>query len=73
MSARACKAGQLATELPGEDGRLLALLLDGNPDTRGREVPATALSRALGRLGHQVSPTAVKDHRRRVCGCYRKD
>lgn len=68
MSA-SCTAGRLAVELPGEDGRLLALLLAGNPDMRGRHVPATTLARAMHAEGHRVSATTIKDHRAGRCVC----
>lgn len=68
MSA-SCTAGRLAAELPGEDGRLLALLLAGNPDQRGRHVSAQALANAMCQLGHRVGPTTIKDHRAGRCIC----
>lgn len=66
-----CKLGQLLHTLPEGDAGLLALLLDGEPDERGRDVSAAALSRALRAMGHDVGPTTVKDHRGLRCACNR--
>jgi hypothetical protein len=34
-------------------------------------IPATAISRALDKLGHQLSATSLARHRRGECGCPR--
>lgn len=64
-----CKAGKLAAELPAPDGALLASLLSGEPDGRGRHVPASVLARAVRADGHLLSATTVKDHRAGRCAC----
>lgn len=70
-----CKLGGLLAsgDLDEQDADLLVQLLDGEPDERGRTVPATALATALRGMGHAVGPTTVKDHRGCRCACTRKD
>jgi hypothetical protein len=69
-----CKAADALTDLSldedrAADARLLAGLLVGGTDDRGRVVSAVVLARALTTLGYPVGPTTVKDHRGGRCAC----
>lgn len=73
-----CKAGQLVEWPHVFDGaeRELAVGLLASADAtdaRGRNVPASTLSRALANLGHRLGPTTIKDHRAGRCACARQD
>lgn len=67
----ACKVGQVAGALPALDRALLDGWLTTGTDANGRRVSAAVMAQALTAEGHQVGPTAVKDHRGRRCSCYR--
>ena len=79
----ACKVGTLPELLDPEDGQLLTTWATATRrDARGNPISfvngtaalsAAALSLALFREGHDVSPTALKDHRGGRCGCYRQE
>lgn len=60
-----CKAGAMLKVVPRGDRKLLARLLAGGKDDRGRDVPATTLAKVLT----GVSATTIKDHRGGRCVC----
>ena len=70
MSAR-CKVGALLEPGSPLDADDLGSL-DAALSAHRRDVPATALAKALTLEGHPVSATTVKDHRGERCACYRE-
>lgn len=65
-----CKAAEVLAAVAPADRATLQPLLD--PELGSWRVPATVLSKALGNLGLQVSPTTIKDHRGARCVCRRE-
>lgn len=59
-----CKVERAIDALSGDDADTLRSVLSG------RVKSASAIAIALREEGIFVSPTLVRDHRRRVCACY---
>lgn len=62
-----CKLARLADTLPTEDQETLATVLEDRVGYSTRRI-----AKALRAEGHEVSHTAVQQHRDRQCTCYRE-